>query len=191
MKCAHCSGAKALPDNDLCLRCERLANSGLKEFEGCYEAISEFYGNRCARRSGVPLINHIDEGYTILKALGADEYTKQAFYIHPLLQDDKELVKNYCRLFPVRPMVLAMEYRSVANEALAHHQKKASQIRLSPLNEVNQMLIADKVQNRKDFLIHHSKTHENRTFLDWYFKQWLIALGIDDDRYAELEAMIY
>ena len=38
-----------------------------------YTAVAEFYGARKAKRSDVPLMQHIDEGLTILQALGATE----------------------------------------------------------------------------------------------------------------------
>ncbi|MNV74432.1 hypothetical protein D3C71_1676480 [compost metagenome] len=52
------------------------------------------------------------------------------------------------------------------------------------------MLIADKVQNRKDFLAHHSGTHPRRAELDHYFKVWLRALDVDEDEFSALCAAI-
>lgn len=59
-------------------------------------------------------------------------------------------------------------------------------IEISALAEVNAMLIADKVQNRKDFEIHHAATHPNRAVLARYFRNGLRRLGVPEPRYAEL-----
>ncbi len=54
---------------------------------------------------------------------------------------------------------------------------------ISPLPEVNQMLIADKIQNRKDFELYHQKTHPRNQELQLYFRNWLEKSGISEDRY--------
>jgi len=48
------------------------------------------------------------------------------------------------------------------------------------------MLVADKVQNRKDFLAYHKGTHARSDELDYYFKLWLRRLDISEERYQEL-----
>ena len=42
------------------------------------------------------------------------------------------------------------------------------------------MLIADKVQNYKDFLLYHYGIHERSNQLNQYFINWLSYLGIDN-----------
>ena len=86
-----------------------------------YQLIKKFYGDRVAKRSQVPLINHIDEGLIVLKAIGAVETTKRAFCLHPLLQADADLQENYyiSSFVDHHALLLAMEYRSVANEFLS------------------------------------------------------------------------
>lgn len=151
-----------------------------------YQLISNHYGARTARRSGVPLINHIDQGLIVLECTGSSVNAQKAFCLHPLLQNDKDLVENAKSVSTaVDPyvMMLAMEYRSVANEYLSQRVKTGHIIRLSPLNEVNEMLIADKVQNRKDFLSYHKGTHPRSSELDEYFQDWMQALGINNDLY--------
>ncbi len=84
-----------------------------------------------------------------------------------------------------------MEYRSVANEYLSHRTiAHVDEIRLSPLPEVNQMLIADKVQNCKDFELYHKATHPRSAELDLYFNNWLRRLGITPERYTTLKALL-
>lgn len=156
-----------------------------------YQLISEFYDKRKAKRSNVPLINHINEGIVVLDSINSTTAAARAFCLHTMLQTDEDLKTNYSTIKDIvsgHVIMLAMEYRSVANEFL--REKVMTQpvppIRLSPLYEVNDMLIADKVQNRKDFLRYHSQTHPNRAELDLYFKLWLKRLGIDDETYKTL-----
>lgn len=152
-----------------------------------YNLISEHYQDRCAKRSGVPLINHINEGIEILHLIGADDHTIDAFCIHPLVQDDAELSKNYNYLSTIDPYImnpkvlyLALEYRNIANAYLSHRIiSSIDEIKLSPIKEVNEMLIADKVQNYKDFLIYHSATHPRSQELDEYFNNWLKRLDAE------------
>ncbi|NHZ61386.1 hypothetical protein [Massilia genomosp. 1] len=159
-----------------------------------YVAICRFYGDKRAERSGVPLIAHIDEGLALLDEIGAPERAKEAFCLHPLLQDDAALLgalEMDSMFAQARPdplvVLLAMEYRRVANDYLSHHCESADDaIGLSCVDEVNQMLIADKVQNRKDFERFHLGTHHNSATLQLYFANWLRRLGVSDERYAQL-----
>ncbi len=163
-----------------------------------YLAVSEFYGTERAKRSQLPLMNHIDEGLLILRELGSPVSAMEAFCIHPLLQDDGALANSlepgsaFAKWAPdTLPVLLAMEYRNVANAYLSHHcQGDADTIRLSPLKAVNDMLIADKVQNRKDFEIHHLHSHDRKEILAQYFNNWLRALGVSEPRYQRLASML-
>jgi hypothetical protein len=171
-------------------------NSDMKD-DKHYAAIAAFYGDRKAARSGVPLIEHIDQGIALLGAIDASARAKQAFCIHPLVQDDAALLAalhddSVFALHHADPdvVVVAMEYRRVANAYLSHHCRNADDaIELSCLDEVNQMLIADKVQNRKDFELYHLDRHANSALLDLYFSNWLRRLGISDERYAQLRGI--
>lgn len=173
-----------------------------------YELIVEHYAMQCAKRSRVPLINHINEGLIVLDAICATNRAKDAFCIHPMLQHDSDLNANWKEVASEcdsETILMAMEYRSVANEFLSdklnnEHIKNlmynnqveevAKQVRLSPLKEVNQMLIADKVQNYKDFVTYHQKTHARSSELDDYFNIWLEALGVTDKQYVEFCKLI-
>lgn len=174
------------------------------------ERIREFYGDKTARRSGVPLINHITEGLVILDRLDADDYVKEAFCIHPLVQADDDLRDNFMNLLnggggsklylPINSYVLAlaMEYRNIANNFLSNQIETGpgswgaeetfskKPLRLSPLPQVNLMLIADKVQNRKDYQLYHEGKHERSRELTYYFDLWLKRLGISETKYQEL-----
>ena len=148
-------------------------------------AIKAFYGNRCAERSGVPFINHISEGLCVLAEINASLAAKRAYCLHPVLQSDADFATAFdhdsvLRQFPIDPhaLALAVEYRSVANEYLSSRAiSSINEIRLSPVADVNDMLIADKVQNRKDFLIYHVASHPRSDELSQYFVNWLTRLG--------------
>ena len=159
-----------------------------------YQRIAEHYGTRTALRSGALLIRHIDQGLAILAAIGASELAMRAYCLHPLVQADADLAASFLRMGElsndVRVSALALEYRNIANATLSTRViASAADIPLSPLAEVNQMLVADKVQNRADFLEHHVDSHPRAAELARYFELWLQRLGISDDRYAELVAI--
>lgn len=157
----------------------------MNPIESCieYKLISEFYGERRAERSQVLLMNHINEGIKILQRIYATTPAMLAFAIHPLLQSDGDLAMEYpkiARQVDVYALGLAMEYRSVANEYLSHRSiNHISEIRLSPLKSVNDMLVADKVQNYKDFILYHHGTHPRSKELHQYFRNWLEKLDCE------------
>lgn len=140
-------------------------------------------------------MNHIDEGLWILEKIGASENAKRAYALHPLVQDDSALAAFYksgdIELVDKHVLLLAMEYRWAANSYLSFHTSRPlDQIKLSPLDEVNQMLIADKVQNRKDFDTYHLGTHPHSERLQEYFAEWLDRLGVSDAQYQSLVSEI-
>ena len=159
-----------------------------------YRAIGEHYGRQTAVRSGVPLMAHIDEGLFILDLLGSSLRAKEAFCVHPMLQADEALEASLeagsvflSHSLDPAAVVLAMAYRCAANAYLSHHCRGESDVvQLSELKDVNDMLVADKVQNRKDFEIHHLHRHERSDILAVYFANWLRALGVSESRYQEM-----
>lgn len=161
-----------------------------------YTMIRWFYGDARAKRSQVPLMNHINEGVQILRAIApsSDGMEQRAFCLHPILQHDANLSANVSQLarFNVSPeaVALAMEYRAVANAHLSHHTLPETGIRLSALDKVNLMLVADKVQNRKDFILYHRGKHPRSERLDAYFSEWLTALGVSNSEYRRLVATV-
>lgn len=174
----------------------------MTEFESALASIQGYYNIKKAERSGVPLINHITEGLKILELLDASDETKAAYCLHPMFQSDQELFTNRRLLFTYSPWLVAliMEYRNIANASLSDMItrgvdgnideswvvpvfKTGRKIKTSVLFQVNQMLIADKVQNRKDFEIYHKGTHARSMELDFYFKEWLKALWVDENHY--------
>lgn len=170
-----------------------------------YKAIQEHYGDTITKRSGVKLIQHIDEGLAILELIGGSKDAMRAYCLHPLFQEDRALVDiskdDLIFSFSPRCVILAMEYRARANDWLSDKvytqtwSDNAGRVfseevrqRATPdwgtLLEVKHMLIADKVQNYKDFLEFHYGTHERSEELNHYFLEWFKVLGIEEQEFA-------
>lgn len=156
-----------------------------------YEAVQNFYGEQTATRSQVHLMNHIEEGLYILKSIKASTAAQKAYCLHPLYQNDTELTQflkpHIVDKFSPMALALTLEYRSVANEYLSQRTiSSIKDIRLSPLKEVNDMLVADKVQNYKDFSLYHAQTHARSRELETYFHNWFERLGVSQEFYNEM-----
>lgn len=169
-----------------------------------YRTIAEMYGERYAKRSKVPYMNHIDEGLAVMSWAGAGVEAMKAFCLHPLYQSDEDFGKNVFGFFhpflsrddndsEVRSMLLAVEYRAWANRTLSSRVgelRGPEDIPLPPIREVRDMLVGDKVQNYKDFLLYHSQTHPRRHELDRYFRLWLERLEVSPELFAKWFKML-
>ncbi len=138
---------------------------------------------------------HIDDGIALLEALRASERAMRAYCLHPLVQGDDELRAAWPELGEVsrdpRVLALAFEYRSVANAYLSTRAiESPSEIALSPLPEVNDMLRADKLQNHFDFERFHATTHPRADALRRYFHNWFARLELDEARRAPLDDLL-
>jgi hypothetical protein len=153
-----------------------------------YQIIKDIYGDKTATRSKVPYINHIDEGLYVLDYINASGTAKRAFCLHPLLQVNEfavELLKHtWFRHIDRRSIVTASMYANSANMYLCRpHTDKYNKgdiqkaTGLVERNDVMDMLLADKVQNYKDFEIYHKGTHPRSGQLDNYFLSWLDYLA--------------
>jgi len=156
-----------------------------------YGQVLDYYKDTQASRSRVWLMRHIDEGLAVLLYHGGQRMVLgpvgRAYSLHPLVQRAEELLVFWesIRTTP-EVMALAMEYRWVANAALAHDVARIpnpSAIELSILVGVNHMLVADKVQNCKDFERYHLGSHPRSEGLARYFKLWKGRLQIFDETY--------
>lgn len=162
-----------------------------------YRAIERRYGDVRAERSGVFYMNHIDEGLRVLhRWLGASVAAQQAWCLHPLVQGDEDLRRSHdegaLAGFSPAIVTLALEYRNIANAFLSRMEDHpgfadAGRITRSPLAEVDAMLVADKVQNCKDFRRWHGTSHPRAARLERYFLQWLAALGRAPDEVDRLD----
>lgn len=161
-------------------------------------AVTAFYGDRKAKRSGVPLINHIHEGIIVLREIHAWSRAYAGYCLHPLVQHDDDLNSNLKILNSIdttpRNIALAMEYRAVANgwlsDKVTDNMILLGEPQLSSVKCVNDMLRADKVQNRKDFETYHKADHPRSKQLDLYFKVWLDKLSVTEEQYQYLCAKI-
>ena len=147
-----------------------------------YKLIKNHYGDQVAKRSQIPLINHIDEGLVLLNRLNANQRTKDAYCIHPLIQDKGSKVPPNITGISNEVLLLAMEYRYKANSFLCNEVTDNLEITdlISAMwEETKLMLIADKVQNYKDFLIAHKDSHPRRIELDIYFNKWIKYLNVN------------
>jgi hypothetical protein len=173
--------------------------SGLPKDNPHYQLIANFYGDRRARRSGQRYMKHIDLGLGILERIGASVSAMEAYCLHPILQGDQELslavdlsedggfgeAGLVAQLSP-RALILGMEYRAIANGYLSTRIiENVEDIVLSPLVEVQWMLIADKVQNRRDFELYQSE-HPRVLALAEYFNNWLRRLEVSEQDYQRL-----
>ena len=155
--------------------------------------IKEFYGDQRAERSGVLWMEHIYEGIAIMEELGSSEYAKAAYAVHPIFQTPEGLKDRLELLdfekYDTQVVFLAMEYRNKANAYLCRPKTDNYKIEDLPvlvLSETRDMLIADKVQNYKDFLKFHLGTHKRSQFLNNYFLLWLKHLGISKQEFQRL-----
>lgn len=145
----------------------------------CYLRIKEFYGNDKSKRSKVPLMNHINEGLVELNKLNASQNTLNAYCLHPIFQSNENFLLNYLKDYKgidITAIILALEYRRVANSYLSSG-KKEDFVGFTSL-EIRQMLYADKIQNERDFRFYHENTHKNSKRLREYFNDWFDLLEI-------------
>lgn len=159
------------------------------------QLISNYYGTNTAERSGVPLINHIYEGLVVLDYIAAPKAAMNAFCLHPIVQADNDLGLGLWTLANADSyeLALAMEYRHQANKWLSDKVSKRwyglkveGEPSYGPLRSVRDMLIADKVQNFKDFLRYHYATHPRSKELTRYFIMWLEKLNVSVSYFEEL-----
>ena len=165
-----------------------------------YTLIQRKYSGKVARRSGVSYMNHIREGAFILHLLyGDDEELIAAYCLHPLFQSDTSLAEMLTEEAEAlshisrQVLILAMEYRRVANSyTIKDKVRSPDTIDIGPLDRVHKMLVADKIQNKKDFLKYMYRKHERASYERvsehsvQYFDSWLARLGIDDATYQSI-----
>lgn len=171
-----------------------------------YRAIQEHFAARVAHHSGVPLLQHIEEGLVILGELDATEDAMRAFCLHPLFDSDEALIRfgqDYMNSVDADPFIvlLVMEYRYRINawRGTKHSCGGGSQMGQShdslpvpgPLEAVQQMLIATQVHGRKE-LVRQPLRGRDSPSVDrmLQFDQWLLALGVDSAEYEELCAAV-
>lgn len=170
------------------------------ENEPFYQIIQKKYQGKVARRSGVSYMNHIKEGVVILDFLyGYEQQVIEAYCLHPIFQSDKSLSEilneDDLSLISRRALVLAMEYRRIANAyTIKNKVRKIESIDIGLLPQVHQMLVADKIQNKKDFMKYIFRKHERPSYQRvsertvQYFDSWLARLNVDEATYQKVTA---
>lgn len=143
-----------------------------------YSTILDFYGNKVAKRSNVPLMNHINEGIQYLQKWNRSLDEQKAFAIHPIVQNSENIDVSWSAALP-----LAIEYRDVANSYLCRPEtdyirtpQQLMKVIGIPSIECRFLLLADKVQNQKDFRMYHWLSHDRRFELERYFNLWIQTL---------------
>jgi hypothetical protein len=169
-----------------------------------YKLIQQKYQGKVAQRSGVSYMNHIIEGAFILQQIyGTDEELLEAYCLHPIFQSDKLLSQllagdstDLARISP-RVIVLGMEYRRVANSYTINNKvRKPENIEIGALDKVHKMLVADKIQNKKDFMKYMYLQHDCSACQKvsehsvQYFDSWLARLSISQKMYEEVVAQV-
>lgn len=160
-----------------------------------YFYISKVYGDNRAKRSGLPLMNHIDEGLDILNILDSSDEAKRAFCIHPIFQFENLISyrNDYLGMITDEDFIigdLARKYSILANRFLCKPETdnwyKTQIVRqliaanggshIIPDN-ISNMLLADKTQNYKDFMLYHYGSHKRSFELFNYFQIWINVLN--------------
>ncbi|ATW58054.1 hypothetical protein CNR34_00121 [Pseudomonas phage nickie] len=151
-----------------------------------YNLVKSYYGDQRAKRSGVLKMNHIDEGIEMLRVMGASELAIKAYCLHPLAQGGDfgwEMVLTTPGLNP-KAVILSTQYRDKANAYLCrpntdHYTVESLNDVIGPLSQdLIHMLVADKIQNEKDFDLYHKGTHARSAELSRYFCIWLDYLEV-------------
>lgn len=158
-----------------------------------YRQISQFYGTRTTLRTKIPWINHINEGVVLIHQLEGSIHEAKAFCLHPLFQADETYhaaLSEACRIYNLNtnPEVLfsVLGYREAANRWLRNAVTPTNLPQKHPLESVNIMLMADKIQNRKDFEANEAVFGvEDAASLHSYFDSWFTALGITPEIYDD------
>lgn len=153
-------------------------------FLEAYQLIAKTYGEEKAQRSGVPLMNHIDEGLSILMALpyvdSRSEDVLAAYCLHPIVQNGMDVVIPESLH---RAKFIAELYSLYANKTLCDKDfstisdisKKLAYLPKMP-KQIAYLLLADKVQNFKDFNLYHKGVHPRSAELQQYFTTWIAYL---------------
>ena len=157
-----------------------------------YRLIEKSYRKHTSRRTQQPYMKHIDQGLWLLLHVNDDPAVLGAWCAHPLFQINSVLQEALHARTSItehgRTVVLAMEYRAVANAFLTPDWSRAGLPRVSAIEEVNQLLVVDKFQNAREAYLFSDKLGEERCAqLDVYFRKWFDALGIDGRRMETLE----
>ncbi len=143
-----------------------------------YKIVQDFFGDQRDERSGVLLMNHIDEGIAVMRALGAPDTAIRAFCLTPLqFTSRNDIIINFHKIFKelngvidgIDSSNLALDYRALVD---------TNPVKVSTDNDVNLMLAGAVIQRKKDLLVHNWDHQANPEATRERFDQWIAALGI-------------
>lgn len=158
-----------------------------------YKIIEDYYKDKY-HSNGVSFMKHIDEGLAIMKWMGTSESAKKSFCLHPIYQSEKsikdfgikDLSDNKLKL-DSNIITNVLEFRRIDN--LYTNDMRISSpgdIKISTLDEVNQMLIADKIQNRKEF----ENYYDGNEDFSMYLINWFRKLDINENMYRDYKSRL-
>lgn len=154
-----------------------------------YQAIQSIYGDqKTLQGNGVPFMNHINEGLHILHRIKASDNAQRAYCLHPIMQvnglADEFLSSSYLKEVDPRALVTAGMFANTVNafplgqfisgNLVGNVEEAAGLIKR---NDVMDMILAEMVQNYKDFLNHEGQTDPDRAEINEYFLTWLRFLA--------------
>lgn len=160
-----------------------------------YDLVQQYYEDKYAKRSGLHYMNHIDEGLTILSALDVHPVVKAAFCVHPIYQDNQTDLISQFEAYATWQSDVARMARLYARAANAFLPVDVASGKYPPKLEtdrptvemadaVRHMLIADKIQNRKDFEANLGQFSREQAYpLRRYFDLWFDVLNITEQQY--------
>jgi hypothetical protein len=128
-------------------------------------------------------MNHIIEGaYFLTEVMPADDPFVEAFLVHPIFQDvdlPTQVIQKYVDTFELSTPVVstAFKYRIAANSYLPKDIHTGRQPPVILEQGLKFMLIADKIQNLKDFQRYFDKQNPRYKQLENYYDTWLSSLG--------------
>ena len=143
--------------------------------ETAYSEIEKYYGDKLAKRSGIPYINHIDEGLGILYLLGASRETKEIFTLHPIYQDGfKSTNVNNTLMyhFVYYSWLFSRKNYKLESQTYEYFEKE-----LDANMDLRNIFIADKIQNYKDFML-NKKKYDDFKSIEQYFLWWFDTLEV-------------
>lgn len=154
-----------------------------------YEMAKKMLGSKTTTDGRTLLIEQVDQTLKVLNHLSSWPAVMRAACLRPLLQDDHTFEygwKTACKNgVQPRALVLAMEFRRVANSYLCntltdYWDDEEVRIRLGlVIPPVRAMLIAHKTVGYYQFLMQQAQTHFRRKELRAYFERWFRILEAD------------
>jgi len=145
-----------------------------------YKLITDHYRGEYADRSGRHKMEHIKEGCRLLVGWQRPDVEHQAFCLHPLVETEGfTYERKHSYILAAEMMKFATAYlcRPETDDITYRGSRTYLFKYLGPMSEACAwLLLADKVQNRSDFMKYHAFTHARADMLIRYFDLWIQTL---------------